>query len=128
MAAVLFATEGKGRAIAPFLFCVQSNPRVHPLRNSERQSEFKKIQMRKALAGGDGAIVIAGETNYSWIERESGGATLMDREDFLRYFEQVRERTMRVVSAIPENKVEWTCRPGEWTFGDLARHIAATER
>lgn len=52
----------------------------------------------------------------------------MDREDFLRYFEQVRERTMRVVRAIPEDKVEWTCRTGEFTFGDLARHIAATER
>jgi hypothetical protein len=52
----------------------------------------------------------------------------MDRDEFLRYFEQVRERTMRVVSAIPEDKVEWTWRPGEWTFGDLARHIAATER
>ena len=52
----------------------------------------------------------------------------MEREDFLHYFEQVRERTMRVVSAIPEDKVEWTCRPDEWTFGDLARHIAATER
>jgi len=52
----------------------------------------------------------------------------MDREDFLRYFEQVRERTMRVVRAIPEDKVEWTCRSGEFTIGDLARHIAATER
>jgi uncharacterized damage-inducible protein DinB len=52
----------------------------------------------------------------------------MDREDFLRYFEQVRERTMRVVRAIPEDKVEWTCRSGAFTFGDLARHIAATER
>jgi hypothetical protein len=51
-----------------------------------------------------------------------------DREDFLHHFEQVRERTMRVVSAVPVDKVEWTCRPGEWTFGDLARHIAATER
>src|SRR5215472_14638138 len=39
----------------------------------------------------------------------------MEREDFLHYFEQVRERTMRVVSAIPEDKVEWTCRPDEWT-------------
>src|ERR1700752_4507697 len=52
----------------------------------------------------------------------------MDREDFLRYFEQVRERTMRVVRAIPEEKGEWRCRSGEFTFGDLARHIAATER
>jgi uncharacterized damage-inducible protein DinB len=53
---------------------------------------------------------------------------VMNREDFLQHFEQVRERTMRVVRTIPEDKMEWTCREGEWTFGDLARHIAATER
>jgi uncharacterized damage-inducible protein DinB len=52
----------------------------------------------------------------------------MDREDFLRYFEQVRERTMRTVRCIPPDKLEWTCRQGEFTLGDLARHIATTER
>lgn len=52
----------------------------------------------------------------------------MDREDFLHYFEQVRERTMRLVRCIPPDKVEWTCREGAFTLGDLARHIAATER
>jgi uncharacterized damage-inducible protein DinB len=52
----------------------------------------------------------------------------MDRDDFLHYFEQVRERTMRTVRSIPPDKIEWTCRPGEFTLGDLARHIAATER
>jgi uncharacterized damage-inducible protein DinB len=52
----------------------------------------------------------------------------MDREDFLHYFEQVRERTMRTVRSIPQDKVEWTCREGDFTVGDLARHIATTER
>ena len=52
----------------------------------------------------------------------------MNREDFLTNFEQVRGRTMGVVRAIPPDKVEWTCRPGEFTLGDLARHIASTER
>ena len=61
-------------------------------------------------------------------EHRAKASWTMDREDFLHHFEQVRERTMRVVSAIPKDKVEWTCRLGEWTFGDLARHIAATER
>jgi uncharacterized damage-inducible protein DinB len=56
-----------------------------------------------------------------------GGAS-MNRDDFLHYFEQVRDRTMRVVRNIPAEKVEWTCREGEFTLGDLARHIAATER
>jgi uncharacterized damage-inducible protein DinB len=52
----------------------------------------------------------------------------MDHEDFLKNFEQIRERTMRVIHCIPEDKFEWTCRPGAFTLGDLARHIAATER
>ena len=29
---------------------------------------------------------------------------MMDREDFLQQFEQVRERTMRVVRAVPEGQ------------------------
>jgi uncharacterized damage-inducible protein DinB len=52
----------------------------------------------------------------------------MDREEFFHYFEQVRERTMRLVRGIPPDRIEWTCREGEFTLGDLARHIAATER
>lgn len=52
----------------------------------------------------------------------------MDREEFFHNFEQVRERTIRLVRRIPPDKIEWTCREGEFTLGDLARHIAATER
>ena len=51
----------------------------------------------------------------------------MDREDFLHYFGQIRGRTMRLERCIPREKIEWTCRTGEFTLGDLARHIAATE-
>ncbi len=52
----------------------------------------------------------------------------MERNEFPHYFEQVRERTMRVVRCIPPDKFDWTCREGAFTLGDLARHIAATER
>jgi uncharacterized damage-inducible protein DinB len=52
----------------------------------------------------------------------------MEHNDFLHYFDQVRQRTMRTVRCIPPDKIEWTCRKGEFTLGDLARHIAATER
>jgi uncharacterized damage-inducible protein DinB len=52
----------------------------------------------------------------------------MERDDFLHHLEQVRGRTMRLVRCVPPDKVEWTCRTGEFTLGDLARHIAATER
>jgi uncharacterized damage-inducible protein DinB len=52
----------------------------------------------------------------------------MDRDEFLHYLGQVHERTMRLIRSIPPDKIEWTCREGEFTLGDLARHIAATER
>jgi uncharacterized damage-inducible protein DinB len=35
---------------------------------------------------------------------------------------------MRTVRCIPADKLEWTCPAGEFTLGDLARHVAATER
>lgn len=46
----------------------------------------------------------------------------------LDYFEKVHERTTRIVHCIPPDKVEWTPREGKFTLGDLARHIAATDR
>jgi uncharacterized damage-inducible protein DinB len=49
-------------------------------------------------------------------------------QSFLDYFRKIRERTMRVVACIPHDKVEWRAAPGKFTLGDLARHIAATER
>ncbi len=49
-------------------------------------------------------------------------------DSFLSYYETIRGRTMRVVRAIPAEHLEWTCRSGEFTLGDLARHIVAVER
>ena len=49
-------------------------------------------------------------------------------QSFLDYFSKIRERTMRVVSCIPPDKIEWRAAPHKFTLGDLARHIAATER
>ena len=47
---------------------------------------------------------------------------------FLEYFNKIRERTMRVVTCIPPDKIEWRAAAGKFTLGDFARHIAATER
>ncbi len=44
------------------------------------------------------------------------------------YFDKVRERTMRAVAHIPPDAIDWTYAPGKFTFGDLARHLAAIER
>ena len=49
-------------------------------------------------------------------------------QPFLQYFGNVRERTKRVVLVIPAEKIDWTYAPGKFTFGDLLRHIAVTER
>ena len=47
---------------------------------------------------------------------------------FLEYYARIRERTMRLVNLIPEDRLEWTFKTGHFTLGDLARHIAAIER
>jgi hypothetical protein len=47
---------------------------------------------------------------------------------FLRYFENIRERTMRVARCIPADKVDWACAPGRFTLGDLLRHLAVRAR
>lgn len=49
-------------------------------------------------------------------------------ESFLPYFETIRERTLRVVRVVPEEKLEWRHTDGVFSPGDLARHIATTER
>ena len=49
-------------------------------------------------------------------------------EPFLKYFGNVRERTMRVARCIPSDKVDWSYAPGKFTFGALLRHIAVAER
>lgn len=49
-------------------------------------------------------------------------------EPFLDYLAKVRERTERVIAAIPPESIEWTYAPGRFTLGDLVRHLAAIER
>jgi uncharacterized damage-inducible protein DinB len=49
-------------------------------------------------------------------------------EAFLAYFENIRKRTRRVIECIPADRLEWTPTEGKWSFGDLIRHLAATER
>jgi uncharacterized damage-inducible protein DinB len=49
-------------------------------------------------------------------------------DPFLKYFENIRARTMRVSRCVPPAKVDWSYAPGKFTLGDLLRHIAVTER
>jgi uncharacterized damage-inducible protein DinB len=47
---------------------------------------------------------------------------------FLEYYEKLRQRTLRVIERIPPDKFDWTYRAGKFTFADLLRHLAASER
>jgi len=49
-------------------------------------------------------------------------------ESFLAYYERIRERTLRVAACIPRDKLEWRHQEGVFSFGDLLRHLAGTER
>jgi uncharacterized damage-inducible protein DinB len=49
-------------------------------------------------------------------------------DSFLSYFESIRGRTLRVVRAMPPDKIELRHSDGVFSFGDLARHIVAVER
>jgi len=49
-------------------------------------------------------------------------------DSFLRYFETIRERTLRVLRVVPPGKLEWRHADDVFSCGDLARHIAAVER
>lgn len=53
---------------------------------------------------------------------------IRDINVFLPYFANVRARTERVIACIPPDRLEWRPREGAFSFGDLVRHIAATER
>jgi uncharacterized damage-inducible protein DinB len=49
-------------------------------------------------------------------------------DDFLRWLESVRKRTVLVAERIPDEHLERAPAPGRFTPADIVRHIAATER
>ena len=50
-----------------------------------------------------------------------------DINEFLKYYEKIRSRTLHVISHIPPDKIGWTYQEGKFIFGDLIRHIANIE-
>ncbi|MEM7039779.1 MAG: DinB family protein, partial [Bacteroidota bacterium] len=53
---------------------------------------------------------------------------IQDIQPFLKYWDRVRQRTLRIAHLIPEDKIEWTYQAGKFTLGDLLRHLANIER
>ena len=49
-------------------------------------------------------------------------------EDFVKYWDNVRSRTLKVADLVPADKMEWAPTEGAMTFGDLIRHLAVVER
>ena len=49
-------------------------------------------------------------------------------EPFIRYFENIRARTLRVVACVPAERFDWRPREGAFSFADLIRHLGAIER
>lgn len=47
---------------------------------------------------------------------------------FTDYVDRVHERTRRLIPLIPADDLEWSPKPGWFTFGDLVRHLAGIER
>ena len=47
---------------------------------------------------------------------------------FIKYYEQTRAMTIRVIQTIPADKVNTSYMPGKFTIAELIKHIAAIER
>lgn len=47
---------------------------------------------------------------------------------FIEYFDGIRRRTLNYVRVIPANRVDWSPQKGEFTCGDIVRHLAAAEK
>ncbi|MBI5840692.1 MAG: DinB family protein [Chloroflexi bacterium] len=47
---------------------------------------------------------------------------------FIQYFKSVRRRTLNYLRVIPPDQLDWSPREGEFTCGDILRHIIATEK
>jgi uncharacterized damage-inducible protein DinB len=46
---------------------------------------------------------------------------------FAEYFEGVRRRTIHFARAVPAESIDWAPKAGEYTCGDILRHLAASE-
>jgi uncharacterized damage-inducible protein DinB len=49
-------------------------------------------------------------------------------EEFIKYWDHVRSRTLKVAELVPADRIEWAPADGAMTFGDLIRHLAMIER
>lgn len=46
---------------------------------------------------------------------------------FSKYFDSIRRRTLNYIHTLPPEQVDWSPQAGEFTCGDIIRHLAAAE-
>lgn len=51
-----------------------------------------------------------------------------DISTFLKYWSKIKYRTSRIISIIPEDKLNWSYSQGKFSCAEIVRHIAAIER
>lgn len=49
-------------------------------------------------------------------------------DEFIEYWQAIRERTMRVAHLVPDSRMEWAPEAGAMSFGDLLRHLTLVAR
>ena len=52
---------------------------------------------------------------------------IQDVASFINYFEGVRKRTVHFIQTCPEDRLDWSPKPGEFTIADIILHLAAAE-
>ena len=48
-------------------------------------------------------------------------------EEYLKYFRSIRRRTIGFIEPIPEEKLDWAAGKGEFTFGEIVRHLGSVQ-
>jgi uncharacterized damage-inducible protein DinB len=71
-------------------------------------------------------MAMRGQTSLPDVDREET-TMIQTIASFISYFESVRRRTLRYIRVIPPEQLEWAPKPGEFTCGDIVRHIGAAE-
>lgn len=46
---------------------------------------------------------------------------------YINYFEGLRRRTLRFAEAVPPSKIDWAPAAGEYSCGDILRHIGSVQ-
>jgi uncharacterized damage-inducible protein DinB len=53
---------------------------------------------------------------------------IQSADDFIKYFEGVRRRTMNYIRVFPADRLDWSPKAGEFSCADILRHMIAAER